>query len=205
MEKLCLRFKHAESERQWRDIGFCLSLLSFGTEKSLKKLMDFLPLFQDKLYEPTLFKYLNDIVNKVQKGKQEWKCLIDDFKERLTTCQAKAIEDHEASLDAQNGGKSVSFKEWKELTGESRRLSLPPVDIIPSWTQEEREEEEDDLPEVEDVQAIHETAAPTEDADSDATVEEAPVILSKRTAKKAPVIRKAAKKAAKKAPESRTR
>jgi condensin complex subunit 1 len=205
VEKLCLRFKHAESERQWRDIGFCLSLLSFGTEKSLKKLMDFLPLFQDKLYEPTLFKYLNDIVNKVQKGKQEWKCLIDDFKERLTTCQAKAIEDHEASLDAQNGGKSVSFKEWKELTGESRRLSLPPVDIIPSWTQEEREEEEDDLPEVEDVQAIHETAAPTEDADSDATVEEAPVILSKRTAKKAPVIRKAAKKAAKKAPESRTR
>ena len=46
-----MRFKHADTERQWRDIGFCLSLLSFGTEKSLKKLADHFSLYQDKLYE----------------------------------------------------------------------------------------------------------------------------------------------------------
>ena len=116
MEKLCLRFKHADSERQWRDIGFCLSLLTFGTEKSLKKLIDHFSLYQDKLYETTLYKYLNDILSKVSKGKQEFKSLVDDFKERLTAAQAKAIEDHDAAIEAQVGdkGAAVSFKEWRD-------------------------------------------------------------------------------------------
>jgi condensin complex subunit 1 len=60
-----LRFQHASNERQWKDIGFCLSRLSFGTEKSIKKLMEYLPLYQDKLYVPELYKNLTDIVAKV--------------------------------------------------------------------------------------------------------------------------------------------
>lgn len=40
VEKLCQRFQLAETERQWRDIAFCLSLLPFKSEKSVKKLIE---------------------------------------------------------------------------------------------------------------------------------------------------------------------
>ena len=40
VEKLCQRFRDATEERQWRDISFCLSLLPFKSERSMKKLID---------------------------------------------------------------------------------------------------------------------------------------------------------------------
>lgn len=40
VEKLCQRFKMVSEERQWRDIAFCMSLLPFRTEKSMKKLVE---------------------------------------------------------------------------------------------------------------------------------------------------------------------
>ncbi|KAJ3261750.1 Condensin complex subunit [Boothiomyces macroporosus] len=101
-DKLCLRFKHASTERQWRDIGFCLTLLNYGNEKSFKKLIEHLPLYKDKLYEETLYKYLLEIINKTGKNLQkvDFKPLIEDFRETLVKCHDKAIEDHEAGLEA---------------------------------------------------------------------------------------------------------
>lgn len=40
VDKLCQRFRVSTDERQWRDIAFCLSLLPFKSEKSLKKLIE---------------------------------------------------------------------------------------------------------------------------------------------------------------------
>jgi condensin complex subunit 1 len=40
VEKLCQRFRLATEERQWRDISFCLSLLPFKSERSMKKLIE---------------------------------------------------------------------------------------------------------------------------------------------------------------------
>jgi condensin complex subunit 1 len=65
-DKLCQRFKSADTERQWRDIAFCLSMLSFNSEKSIKKLEEHLPLYHDKLHEPTVYKHLQDILAKVK-------------------------------------------------------------------------------------------------------------------------------------------
>jgi condensin complex subunit 1 len=65
VDKLCLRFKNAEHARQWRDTGFCLSQLPFRTERSLKKLLDAVPLFADKLHDATLYKYFTEIIQKV--------------------------------------------------------------------------------------------------------------------------------------------
>jgi condensin complex subunit 1 len=64
VEKLCHRFKNLEEPRQWRDISFCLSLLPYNSEKSVKKIVENLPLFQDKLSEEAVFKHFADIVNK---------------------------------------------------------------------------------------------------------------------------------------------
>jgi len=76
VEKLCLRFRNADSERQWRDIAFCLSLLPFSSDKSLKKLAEGLHYYQDKLHEETLFKSLMDIISKVNSKKQKCKSLF---------------------------------------------------------------------------------------------------------------------------------
>lgn len=40
VEKLCQRFRLAGTERQWRDIAYCLSLLPFKSERSMKKLIE---------------------------------------------------------------------------------------------------------------------------------------------------------------------
>ncbi len=40
IEKLCQRFRLATDARQWRDIAFCLSLLPFKSERSMKKLIE---------------------------------------------------------------------------------------------------------------------------------------------------------------------
>lgn len=65
VEKLCQRFRLASAERQWRDIAFCLSLLPFKSDKSMKKLIEALPLYQDKLREPKVYARFQEILVKV--------------------------------------------------------------------------------------------------------------------------------------------
>ena len=40
VEKLCQRFRLSDDPRQWRDIAFCLSLLPFKSERSVKRLIE---------------------------------------------------------------------------------------------------------------------------------------------------------------------
>lgn len=65
VEKLCQRFRLTEDPRQWRDIAFCLSLLPFKSEKSVKRLIEGLPFYQDKLHEETVFNRFSEILQKV--------------------------------------------------------------------------------------------------------------------------------------------
>jgi condensin complex subunit 1 len=65
MDKLCLRYKNSDDERLWRDITFCLSLLPFKSEKSYRKLLDYMPLYQDKLHEEGVSRLFTDIIVKV--------------------------------------------------------------------------------------------------------------------------------------------
>ena len=43
IDKLVQRFRSATEERQWRDIAYCLSLLPYKSERSVKKLIEGLP------------------------------------------------------------------------------------------------------------------------------------------------------------------
>lgn len=65
MEKLCQRFRLTDDPRQWRDIAYCLSLLPFKSEKSVKRLIEGLPFYQDKLHEETVFSRFSEILQKV--------------------------------------------------------------------------------------------------------------------------------------------
>lgn len=66
VEKLCQRFRLSMEPRQWRDIAYCLSLLPFKSERSVKKLIEGLPFYQDKLHEETVFNRFNEILVKVK-------------------------------------------------------------------------------------------------------------------------------------------
>ena len=66
VEKLCQRFRLSEDPRQWRDIAFCLSLLPFKSDRSVKKLIEGLPFYQDKLHEPKVFELFTEILTKVR-------------------------------------------------------------------------------------------------------------------------------------------
>ena len=66
VEKLCQRFRLSEDPRQWRDIAFCLSLLPFKSERSVKKLIEGLQFYRDKLHEETVFNRFTEILAKVR-------------------------------------------------------------------------------------------------------------------------------------------
>lgn len=69
VEKLCQRFRLTSSERQWRDIAFCLSLLPYKSERSVKKLIEGLPFYQDKLYHAEVYKRFQEILAKARANK----------------------------------------------------------------------------------------------------------------------------------------
>ncbi|KAI7859019.1 armadillo-type protein [Circinella umbellata] len=64
VDKLCQRFTNTEDERIWRDIAFCLSLLPFKSERSVRKLLEGLPSYQDKLHIESVHKSFQEIILK---------------------------------------------------------------------------------------------------------------------------------------------
>ncbi|KAL1919463.1 uncharacterized protein VTP21DRAFT_2156 [Calcarisporiella thermophila] len=102
VEKLCQRFRNLEREREWRDIAFCLSLLPYKSEKSFKRLLEGISLFQDKLHEETVAKYFAEIVNKgrAQKmQKPEMRAIIDEFESRLEEIKRRGMEREEETKE----------------------------------------------------------------------------------------------------------
>lgn len=61
VDKLCCRFKITQQERQWRDIAYCLSLLSYN-EKTMKKLTDNIVTFKDKVQVQEIYDYFRTII-----------------------------------------------------------------------------------------------------------------------------------------------
>lgn len=66
VDKLCYRFKITELERQWRDIAFCLSLLSY-TEKTIKKLVDNIGFYKDKVQIQEVYDFFRNIISNTLK------------------------------------------------------------------------------------------------------------------------------------------
>ncbi|KAI0641280.1 non-SMC mitotic condensation complex subunit 1-domain-containing protein [Trametes meyenii] len=69
VEKLCQRFRLSEEPRQWRDIAFCLSLLPFKSDRSVKKLIEGLQFYRDKLHDETVYARFQEILTKARSNK----------------------------------------------------------------------------------------------------------------------------------------
>ncbi|KAJ3189764.1 Condensin complex subunit [Gaertneriomyces sp. JEL0708] len=116
VDKLCMRFCNADTTRQWRDIAYCLSLLSFASEKSVRKFFEHLPHYQDKLHEPTVYKLLQDLLSKAKKtAKADLKSSIEDFEGKLQELHDKCVENDQAA--------SKATQEHLRRTGKVKRES----------------------------------------------------------------------------------
>ena len=65
VEKLTLRFKNCKESRHARDISYCLLLIPYTSDKSVKKLLDALPLYRMFLNDSEVCKIFNEVVSKV--------------------------------------------------------------------------------------------------------------------------------------------
>ncbi|KAK8845335.1 hypothetical protein IAR55_006048 [Kwoniella newhampshirensis] len=118
VEKLCQRFRLATDERQWRDISFCLSLLPFKSERSMKKLIEGLPFYQDKLHEETVFKRFTEILAKARANKAANKpeTELKEFEAILAEHQAKGLEDQALEADVLRKTKAAKRRAAKRPT-----------------------------------------------------------------------------------------
>ncbi|KAJ8320625.1 hypothetical protein KUTeg_002212 [Tegillarca granosa] len=100
VEKLCHRFRATRTERQWRDIAFCLSMLSYS-DKSLRKLQENFTCFGDKLVDDNVYSCFTTIISKSRSfAKPEAKALIDEIEQKIQVCHTKGMEDDEISQKA---------------------------------------------------------------------------------------------------------
>lgn len=84
IEKLCARFRQSDEIRHARDLAFCLSLISFSGERALRKLIEALPAYQDKLVDEAVLASFVEIVTRSRKTcRAEAKAILDEFENRL--------------------------------------------------------------------------------------------------------------------------
>ncbi|CAH3036153.1 unnamed protein product [Pocillopora meandrina] len=104
VEKLCHRFRATKTDRQWRDLAFCLSMLSYN-ERGIRKLQENFSCFHDKLAEEDVYHSFLNIVGKSKKfAKPEVKALVDELEQRINFCHTKGMEDEE---DYERASKAV--------------------------------------------------------------------------------------------------
>lgn len=100
VDKLCRRFKVTSTERQWRGIAFCLSLLRH-TEKTLKKLIDYIPQFKDKIQSDVVMDCFKTIISNANKqiNKVELKNIAKELDIKLQECLTIGTDAAKQTLD----------------------------------------------------------------------------------------------------------
>ncbi|XP_032761529.1 condensin complex subunit 1 [Rattus rattus] len=126
VEKLCHRFRTARTERQYRDLAYCVSQLPL-TERGLHKMLDNFDCFGDKLIDESVFSAFLSIVGKLRRGaKPEGKAVIDEFEQKLRACHTRGMDGIE-ELETGQGGSQRALSA-KKPSAVSRQQPLTSVD-----------------------------------------------------------------------------
>ncbi|XP_076796698.1 condensin complex subunit 1 isoform X2 [Arvicanthis niloticus] len=126
VEKLCQRFRTARTERQYRDLAYCVSQLPL-TERGLHKMLDNFECFGDKLLDESVFSAFLSVVGKLRRGaKPEGKAIIDEFEQKLRACHTRGMDGIE-ELETGQGG-SQRAPSAKKPSNVSRPQPLTSVD-----------------------------------------------------------------------------
>ncbi|NXF08403.1 CND1 protein, partial [Smithornis capensis] len=96
VEKLCQRFRTARTERQYRDLSHCLSLLPVS-ERGLHKLQDNFDCFADKLQDPAVYSCFQNVLARFRRagGKPEAKALAEELEQKLSACHNRGLDSTE--------------------------------------------------------------------------------------------------------------
>ncbi|XP_045448315.1 condensin complex subunit 1 [Melitaea cinxia] len=95
VEKLCQRFKLSTDERQWRDLAYCLSLFTYN-ERSLRKLIENLDCYKDKLHCHGVMESFTTLMNNTSKmARNEIKSLVNELGDKIEECFAVGDKDGE--------------------------------------------------------------------------------------------------------------
>ncbi|XP_044085176.1 condensin complex subunit 1 [Neovison vison] len=123
VEKLCQRFRTARTERQYRDLAYCVSQLPL-TERGLRKMLDNFDCFGDKLSDESIFSAFLSVVGKLRRGaKPEGKAIIDEFEQKLRVCHTRGLDAVE-DLELGQGGSQRAPSAKKPSTVSKRHQHL---------------------------------------------------------------------------------
>merc|ERR1712110_506851 len=139
VEKLCHRFHATTTERQWRDIGFCLSIFNYN-DRAAKRLIENFNCFSDKLHEDSLYEAVLAILTQCKKlTKQETKLAIEEMGHKVEEARAKMVEDHTAGTRAKQ---AKEVKPNKKMTGKTPKR--PPRGRKAQASSDEENDEDED-------------------------------------------------------------
>ena len=118
IEKLCLRFPVTREERQWRDIAYCLSLLSYN-EKSIRKLLDNIQHYKDKVQIDEVYQSFKLIISNTSKmAKPELKAAVTELETRINECLE--VRSNVEGGETEEGAEGATQTQ-KETTGNKTR------------------------------------------------------------------------------------
>ncbi|THH31058.1 hypothetical protein EUX98_g3140 [Antrodiella citrinella] len=125
VEKLCQRFRLTEEPRQWHDIAFCLSLLPFKSERSVKKLIDGLQFYRDKLHDEDVFSRFQEILVKARSNKSPNKpdAELNEFEGILQEHRRQGEEDQ--ALEKRVEGKKAQAKKRATRRSARKKVATP--------------------------------------------------------------------------------
>ncbi|XP_010144591.1 PREDICTED: condensin complex subunit 1, partial [Buceros rhinoceros silvestris] len=123
VEKLCQRFRTARTERQYRDLSYCLTLLPLS-ERGLHKLQDNFDCFADKLQDPAVYSCFQTVLARFRRGggKPEAKALAEELEQKLSASHTRGLDSAETYQEG-SGTPKPELAKWKP-TGSSRRQPL---------------------------------------------------------------------------------
>ncbi|XP_055296680.1 condensin complex subunit 1-like [Sitodiplosis mosellana] len=154
VEKLCSRYRNTNTERQWRDISFCLSLLS-PTEKTMKRLIDNLPNYKDKMQYDEIYDCFKTIISNANKQimKPGLKDLAKEFETKLDKC-LEATQNNESidvslcmidteNVSSANKSKNKTVNTRKKAVNSRKNKRAPSR----TWSSDEMDDEmEENIP-----------------------------------------------------------
>jgi len=156
VEKLCHRFRSTKTERQWRDIAFCLSLFPYS-DRGIKKLSENFGCWSDKLHEDSVYTSMTVIFAGVKKGvpgggvtqgKEAARLVVEELEARVEEARAKGVEDDTADKRAKDAkeakkGKTAAAKEVKDKEGATRASRRKKTETSSEEEDEEAEPEKE--------------------------------------------------------------
>lgn len=101
IEKLCQRFPGTSDVKLWTDLSYCMAQLNY-TDKSLKRIIELIPKFQNALGEEEVVEHFRSIVSKAKKSANpEVKGMAHDFESRIGKFHEERKEHDLAERNAQ--------------------------------------------------------------------------------------------------------